>query len=137
MACETAHDPSVLDPQSDFFDSDAEWKSETARGIATRNVTDPVNREMAEKFARSGINFSLLFSDCPAMGIKGANPDVITKLFQQSNAIGGATSIDRLMGAMKWQADDETFQVSIQIPLLLDVTMLRTIRHQPHSTLHR
>mmetsp|Transcript_21376 Transcript_21376/g.48135 ORF Transcript_21376/g.48135 Transcript_21376/m.48135 type:complete len:80 (+) Transcript_21376:165-404(+) len=56
---------------------------------------------MAEKFARSGINFSLLFSDVDQlreMGIKGANPDVVAKLFQQSLAVGGASSLDRLVG---------------------------------------
>lgn len=42
-----------------------------------------VNRELAEKFAKSGINFSLLFSDLEKKGVKGANPEVIAKLFQQ------------------------------------------------------
>ncbi|KAL3893317.1 MAG: hypothetical protein SGPRY_014316 [Prymnesium sp.] len=112
VKCTTAHDPSISDPSSKHYDPDAEWKSMTARDIATRNVTDSVNRELAEKFAKSGINFSLLFSDLEKKGVKGANPEVIAKLFQQSLAVGGATHLDRMIGAMKWQRDDLTFKAT-------------------------
>lgn len=112
VRCTTTHDQSIQDSSSKNYDPDAEWKSNTARDIALRNVTDSVNRELAEKFAKSGINFSLLFSDVEERGIKGASPDVVAKLFQQSLAVGGATHLDRMVGAMKWQRDDPTFKAT-------------------------
>ncbi|KAL1515524.1 hypothetical protein AB1Y20_002146 [Prymnesium parvum] len=112
VKCTTSHHPAISNPASEVYDPDAEWKSSTARDIATRNVTDSVNRELAEKFAKSGINFSLLFSDVEEKGIKGASPDVVAKLFQQSLAVGGATHLDRMVGAMKWQRDDPTFKAT-------------------------
>lgn len=34
------------------------------------------------------------------------------KLFELSQAVGGANAVDRAMGALKWQRDDETFKMT-------------------------
>ncbi|KAL3928483.1 MAG: hypothetical protein SGPRY_002369, partial [Prymnesium sp.] len=56
-----------------------EWKQQTAQAIALRVCQ--TNRDLAERFARSGINFSLLFN-ASNMGVHGAHPDAICKLFE-------------------------------------------------------
>lgn len=89
--------------------SDCEWKQQTAQAIALRVCQ--TNRDLAERFARSGINFSLLFN-ASNMGVHGAHPDAICKLFEVSQAVGGANAMDRTMGALRWQKDDMTFRMT-------------------------
>lgn len=139
MTCSTEHDPVVLDPASPLYDAECEWKQRTAQAIAAHNVRDPSTRDLAgsarlialppipttlqtpfppppalctERFARSGINFSLLFADTSKLGVRGANPAAVTKLFEQSAVVGGASGVDRAMGALKWQKDDITFKMT-------------------------
>lgn len=48
-----------------------------------------------------------------AIGVRGAQPDAVAKLFESgSDHMGGAGAADRLMGACKWQRDDETFKMT-------------------------
>ena len=111
VACSTEDDPAVHDPASPFYDADAEWKSAAAKGIALRNVSDPSKRDLAEKFARSGINFSLLFN-ANGEDVRGANPEAIEKLFEASAVTGGASGVDVTLGALRWQKDDITFKMT-------------------------
>ena len=111
VTCSTEDDPAVHDPGSPFYDADAEWKSAAAKGIALRNVSDPSKRDLAEKFARSGINFSLLFN-ASGEEVRGARPEAIKKLFDASDVTGGASGLDVMMGALKWQKDDPTFKMT-------------------------
>jgi hypothetical protein len=62
VTCETEHDPAVLDSSTILYDPECEWKEKTAQAIAARNVANPSTRDLAERFARSGINFSCLFA---------------------------------------------------------------------------
>lgn len=110
--CTTRPDPAMLDAASAVHDAAHEWKQVTARGISQRNSA-PSKRDLAEKFARSGINFSLLFGDVRAIGVRGAQPDAVAKLFEDgSGAMGGAGAADRMLGATKWQKDDPTFKMT-------------------------
>lgn len=59
VTCQTEKDPAMLDETSPLFDPDCDWKARTAQAIAAYNVGNPANRELAERFARSGINFSV------------------------------------------------------------------------------
>jgi len=108
--CTAPNDPEILEPSSPFYDADADWKQQTAQAIAF-HVVQGNSRELAERFARSGINFSLLFN-ASDMGVRGANPDAVCKLFEVSQAIGGASAIERTMGALRWQKDDITFRMT-------------------------
>lgn len=92
--CEAVDDPAVFDPLSVDFDPDAGWKRPSSAAIAWRNVDEISKRDLAEKFARSGINFSLLFVNrekLQAQNVRGASVDAICKLFEASDAVGGAT----------------------------------------------
>ncbi|KAL1508788.1 hypothetical protein AB1Y20_004883 [Prymnesium parvum] len=109
VTCTAPHDPSALSPSSPLYDPDCEWKQQTAQAIALHVCQ--TNRELAERFARSGINFSLLFN-ASDMGVRGASPDAVCKLFEVSKAVGGANSVDRSMGALRWQRDDITFRMT-------------------------
>ncbi|KAL3895796.1 MAG: hypothetical protein SGPRY_013425 [Prymnesium sp.] len=83
--------------------------------IAWRNVVETAKRDLAERFARSGINFSLLFvgrEELQAHNVRGASVDAICKLFEASDAVGPATMIDVSFGALKWQKDDPTFRMT-------------------------
>ena len=89
----------------------------TAQAISAHNVANPSTRELAERFARSGINFSCLFASVNSdtgepTGVRGATPSAICKLFEVSAAVGGANAMDRAMGALKWQRDDVTFKMT-------------------------
>ena len=115
VACEADDDPAVFDAQSEDYDPDAGWKRPASAAIAWRNVEETSKRDLAEKFARSGINFSLLFAGREQMaehGVRGASVDAICKLFQASEAIGGAKAIDVTLGALKWQKEDPTFRMT-------------------------
>lgn len=112
VTCETEHDPAVLDSSTILYDPECEWKEKTAQAIAARNVANPSTRDLAERFARSGINFSCLFAAVNTTGVRGANPAAVVKLFELSQAVGGANAVDRAMGALKWQRDDETFKMT-------------------------
>ena len=91
--------------------ADCDWKQQTAQAIAFHVCQKTADRELAERFARSGINFSLLFN-ASDMGVRGANPDAVCKLFEVSKAVGGASPMDRTMGALRWQKDDITFRMT-------------------------
>ena len=112
VVCTTVADPATLDSASELYDADQLWKSQTARAIGARTQADATGRALAERFARSAINFSCLFGNTAELGVRGAHPDAVAKLFEVSTVVGGATWADRMIGACHWQKDDETFKMT-------------------------
>ena len=141
MTGDTEHDPAISDPLSPLHDPDYEDKQYVADALSVHNIGDPVRREvrvtqrasdacdspfpplpplptlpcaqLSERFAKSGVNFSLLF--CEPLwrsGCRGANPRAICRLFTASEALGGASPMERALGALAWQKDDPTFKLS-------------------------
>ncbi|KAL1521487.1 hypothetical protein AB1Y20_021149 [Prymnesium parvum] len=133
VSCEAEDDPAVFDPQSEDFDPDAAWKRPTSAAIAWRNVNEASKRDLAERFARSGINFSLLFAsrdDLHAHNVRGASVDAICKLFEASEAVGGASGLDVTFGALKWQKDDPTFRMTGEHGRIMWVPIMRSEEDQ-------
>lgn len=160
VSCEAEDDPAVFDPQSEDFDLDAAWKRPTSAAIAWRNVNEASKRDLAERFARSGINFSLLFAsrdDLHAHNVRGASVDAICKLFEASEAVGGASvslvgwhpcdadspaicayltfalrsqGLDVTFGALKWQKDDPTFRMTGEHGRIMWVPITRSEEDQ-------
>jgi len=108
----TRGDPANLDPSSRHYDSDSELRLQMSKSILMSHLGNPMKREMAERFCKSGINFGRLIVDVNSMNLAGSSPESFCKLFTVSDVVGGATFTDRAMGALAWQKDDITFKMS-------------------------
>ena len=107
---ETLDDPSggvIVDPPPVH-----RFKAGLSESIMRDSFASSLTVRVCRKFATSAFNFALAFYDLADIGLPRADAMLVTKLFQASDVVGGASAADRLKGALWWQRDDPTYKMT-------------------------
>jgi len=100
------YEPALVDDPLHAF------KAALSEKIMRDSFSSNLTVRLCRKFATSAFNFALAFYDLSDIGLPRADPALLSKLFQASDVVGGASNADRLKGALWWQKDDLTYKMT-------------------------